>query len=150
MGLAKGSEMKKLGLALVLMLSLSTPPAESFLNRDCGNLKKRTIANQKLYDKAWDKYQTAYAKWQAISNTKQKFQNPVAVNRLRATFQIAEGILQDLNKFPKCLNSASYARIPMELGLIKNAYKDLDGNLGFALFNNYLSSPIDYRKYLKD
>ena len=140
-----------LGLVLSVSISLLSFPsaAEGFLNRDCTNLKKRTIVNQKAYEKAWDKYQTAYGNWQAITDAGTQFRSPEAVNRLRATFKIAEKTLNDLNKFPKCLKAGKWSGIPTELGRIASAYKDLDGNLGFALYKNYLPSPIDYTGYLK-
>jgi len=138
-----------IGAILSFGLILNASPAEGFLNRDCSNLKKRTIANQKSYEKAWDKYQTAYGNWQEITDAGTQFRSPEAVNRLRATFRIAEKTLNDLNKFPECLKKGKWVGIPSELGRIASAYKDLDGNLGFALYKNYLSSPIDYTSYLK-
>lgn len=141
----------KRSISVVICLSLIfvTSPAQGFLNRDCSNLKKRTIANQAVYEKYWDKYQTALGEWQKITDSTKKFMNPEAVNRLRITFRQAEKILQDLNKYPKCLNATNFAKIPTELGNIKIAYKDLDGNMGFALYKNYLSIPVDYIRYLK-
>ena len=134
----------------VLMLMLLFPTtAQGFLNRDCSNLKKRTIVNQVAYEKAWDKYQTAYGNWQEITDAGTKFRSPEAVNRLRATLKIAEKTLNDFNKFPKCLKAGKWSGIPTELGKIASAYKDLDGNLGFALYKNYLATPIDYTSYLK-
>jgi len=140
-----------LGLVLSLLISLLSFPsaAEGFLNRDCSNLKKRTIVNQNAYVKAWDKYQTAYGNWQELTDSYKKFENPEAVNRLRATLKVAEKTLIDLKRFPKCLKGGKWSGIPTELGRITNAYKDLDGNLGFALYKNYLPIPIDYTSYLK-
>ena len=142
--------MKKLITALLSIgLVFLAPPADAFLNRDCSNLKKRTVANQAVYEKYWDKYQTAYGEWQKITDSTKKFMNPEAVNRLRITFRQAEKIVQDFNKYSKCLKPSNFSQIPTELGNIGIAYKDLDGNLGFALFKNYLPIPVDYLRYLK-
>lgn len=135
-----------LALAFVFLLPTS---ADGFFNRDCSNLKKRTITNQKTYERNWDKYQSAYGRWQAITDSWKKYNNPEAVNRLRVTFKVAQTTLQDFQKYPKCIKATQISKVQRELFDISVGFKDLDGNRGFALYKNYLPSPIDYLSYLK-
>jgi hypothetical protein len=141
--------MKKLFILALTFVFLLPTSADGFFNRDCSNLKKRTVINQKTYERNWDKYQSAYGRWQAITDSWKKYDNPEAVNRLRVTFKVAQTTLQDLGKYPKCVKATQLPSIQRQLFDISLAFKDLDGNGGFALFKNYLPSPIDYLSYLK-
>ena len=87
----------------VFVLSIAVPsPTQAFFNRDCANLKKRVNTNQIKYEKAWDKYQTALGKYQAIKDPPYGADQEVA-NRLRVTYSTIEVMLIDMAKFPKCL-----------------------------------------------
>ena len=141
--------MKRIFVVILTLAFLMPASADGFFNRDCSNLKKRTITNQKTYEQSWDKYQSAYGRWQSITDPLKKYNNPEAVNRLRVTFKTAQATLQDLGKYPKCIQPTQISNIKMELSEIYLAFRDLDGNGGFALFKNYLPSPVDYRSYLK-
>lgn len=134
---------------LVVIVSSMATPSHAFLNRDCKNLKERVITNQKTYEKNWDSYQTAYGRWQELTDAFQKYDNPEAVNRLRMTLSQGNRIIADLSRFPKCLKPYADKQLRAELTKIASALKDLNGNKGFALLNNYLPVPIDYTKYLK-
>lgn len=137
-------------MVVALTIAFLVPTsADGFFNRDCSNLKKRTITNQKTYERNWDKYQSAYGRWQAITDSWKKYNNPEAVNRLRVTLKVAQTTLQDLGKYPKCIQPTQVSNIQKELSDISVAFRDLDGNSGFALFKNYLPSPNNYIGYLR-
>ena len=141
--------MKKLVLAVFTISLLLPTPAHALFNRDCSNLRNRTITNQKAFDVSWDKYQTAYGKWQRLTDATMKFQNTEGVNRLRATLMISEKTLLDLRTNSKCVKTALVSGISLDLAAINKAYQDINGNGGFALMNNYLQRPIDFLSYLK-
>lgn len=141
--------MRKLFAGIIVIALMLPIPAQGFFHRDCNNLKSRTTANQKEYNISWDKYQTAFGRWQRIKDSMMKYEGTEAINRLRATMKIAEKSLLDFKSYSKCIKATKYAGLTRELKEIRNAYKDIEGNGGFALYNNYLPSPIDYLSYLK-
>jgi hypothetical protein len=106
-------------LLLILIVSVLTPVnADAFFNRDCANLKKRVTSNQLKYEIAWDKYQVALGKFKAISNPTSGADQEVA-NRLRVTYKAIENILNDMDKFPKCL-AKPHSKIKSDLAYAKS------------------------------
>jgi hypothetical protein len=141
--------MKKI-VIVVIALSLFLPtPAQAFLNRDCSNLKKRVGTNQVKYERAWDKYQTALGKYEAIRNPRPGTGSEVA-NRLKVTYSVSELILLDMKKFPKCL---SVPTIVVNRNLTKiQKEKDMTDwikSFGPDLFAPSILEIFDFRTYLK-
>lgn len=95
--------MKKIVIIALSLVLLQPASAEAFFNRDCSNLKKRVSSNQVKFERAWDKYQTALGRYQAIQNPPYGADQEVS-NRLRVTWISIETILKDMAKFPKCLS----------------------------------------------
>ena len=132
-----------MGILVVCLVLLQPVPAEAFFNRDCSNLKMRVSTNQVKFEKAWDKYQTALGRYQAIRNPPYGADQEVA-NRLRVTWISIETILIDVAKFPKCL-SLPIQTVKQNLSEIKvQKSKYVSFRYGAPLPEIY-----DFRTYLK-
>jgi hypothetical protein len=134
---------KKIGIIVLSFLLLQPAPAEAFFNRDCSNLKKRVIANQFKAESAWDKYQTALGRYQAIRNPPYGADQEVA-NRLRVTWTAIETILKDMPKYPKCL-AIPLKTVNQNLVDIKARKSEY---VSFR-YNAPLPEMYDFRTYLK-
>ena len=139
-----GLNMKRLTILLVIFSMTLPSPAQGFLNRDCSNLKKRVGANQVKYERAWDKYQTALGKYQAIKDPPVGADQEVA-NRLRVTYTAIEVILQDMGKYPKCL-SKPLVTIGKNLSDVQRFKKEY---VFFRFGSGPLPEIFDFRTYLK-
>lgn len=134
---------------LVIHLSINTSPSHAFLNDQCNDLRASIATQQGKYERHWDQYQTAFGRWQELTDAYKKFDNPVAVNRLRMTLNQASRMLAQLKMSPKCLKPYSLKQITAEQTQIRSAIQDLNGNKGFALMRNYLPQPINYLRHIK-
>jgi hypothetical protein len=141
--------MKKMVIVLIVFSLFIPAPAQAFFNRDCSNLKTRVTTNQVKYEKAWDKYQTALGKYEAIRDPRPGTGSEVA-NRLKVTYSVSELILLDMKKYPKCL---SVPTIVVNRNLTK-IQKDKDRtdwikSFGPDLFAPSIPEIFDFRTYLK-
>lgn len=133
------------GLAITL---LTIVPANAIFNRDCSNLKKRTITNQARYEKAWDAYQASLEK--LLTNSKFSEAGSAGqptIARMRALIDIQITITEDLMKFPKCRKNSNqniYASVKQKLIDAKTNYD------GYALFYKApFMELLDFTKELK-
>jgi hypothetical protein len=141
--------MRKLLFVLIVFSLLLPAPAQAFLNRDCANLKKRVNTNQIKYEQAWDKYQTALGKYEAIKDPRPGTGSEVA-NRLKVTYSVSELILLDMKKYPKCLRVATIV-VNRNLTKIQKDKESTDWIKSFGpdLFAPSLPEIFDFRTYLK-
>jgi hypothetical protein len=125
---------RKLVLGVFVLALLQPIPADAYFYRDCSNLKKRTIANQAKYEKAWNAYQLSIEK--LVTNSKFSEASSAgqpALARMKALIDIQITIIEDLMKFPKCrkdINQSGYAVSKQKLIDARNSYD------GYALFYN--------------
>ncbi len=70
------------------------------------------------------------------------------INRLKRTVEISEKIWMDFQKNTKCINVFK-SRTVTELNQIGAIKRDLDGNRGFALMKNYLTTPANHLVFIK-
>jgi len=143
-----------IGAILSFGLILNASPAESFLNRDCANLKKRVVANQKKYEKAWDTYQTTLADWKhnkSMSSDDLTFYLTTTyqptMNRFQQVGKLQVKIIDDMIKYPKCIKMDGSTNWPSQRKSLANLLATVDF---FALYTgNYFSSIYDFTKKIK-
>jgi hypothetical protein len=123
---------KKLVLGVLVLALLQPIPVDAFFNRDCSNLKKRTIANQVKYEKAWNAHQLSLEKLVTNSKFSDAYSaGQPALARMKALIDIQITIIEDLMKFPKCrknTNQSGYAVAKQKLIDARTSYD------GYALF----------------
>jgi len=138
-----------IGAILSFGLILNASPAESFLNRDCANLKKRVVANQKKYEKAWNTYQDVLARWiNSRPEGSELFATSQPVmNRFQQVGKIQLTIMDDFSKYPKCIKMDGSTNWPSQRKSLANLLATVDF---FALYyGNYFSSIYDFTKKIK-
>jgi hypothetical protein len=125
--------MKKLAVWMLVVVLLTPSHAHAIFGSECRSLKKRTIANQVKYEKAWDSYQTTLAQFISSkpSTTDIYTRNPV-IPRFKAVGQIQETILSDFVKSPKCWSKKENIDWKSELINLK---KILANSSGFQVYS---------------
>lgn len=130
--------------ALVLsVLLLSAIPTGAEANSDCKKLKKRTISNQRIYETAWDRYQTTIAKYLNSPNRNQWGSEAPVVTRLKALLQVQFRIMDDLIKHENCLK-------PGKSRELKDLKKRIQDRLRWDLLGQFtLNTPVWFKDLIK-
>jgi len=121
----------------------------SLFNRDCKQLDTRVATQQRLYDTAWNRYQTSLQKYKSkkFASVYDEFLSAQPVlARLSRVNTIAVGTYRDLAKFPKCIVGQSIQFTNWAISV----EKEFKAANAFTLkYKNPLGQYIDFQSSLK-